>query len=63
MSIKEMIQENVNTNSSPSELKITDIRFTDIEGGPFENSLIKVYTNQGIVGLERLETLDVSNMH
>ena len=50
MSIKEMIQENVNTNSSPSELKITDIRFTDIEGGPFENSLIKVYTNQGIVG-------------
>ena len=37
MSIKEMIQENVNTNSSPSELKITDIRFTDIEGGPFEN--------------------------
>lgn len=50
MSIKEMIQEHVNTNSSPSELKITDIRFADIEGGPFENSLIKIYTNQGITG-------------
>lgn len=50
MSIKEMMQENVNTNSSPSELKITDIRFADIEGGPFENSLIKIETNQGITG-------------
>ena len=50
MRINETIQEKVNTSSAPSELKITDIRFTDIEGAPFENSLIKVYTNQGIVG-------------
>lgn len=50
MELKEQIQQNVNTYSAPSQLKITDIRFTDIEGGPFENSLIKVYTNQGIVG-------------
>lgn len=40
----------VNTYSSPSELKITDIRFTDIVGAPFHSSLIKVYTNQGLVG-------------
>ena len=46
MELKEQIQQNVNTCSAPSQLKITDIRFTDIEGGPFENSLIKVYTNQ-----------------
>ncbi|OBR63706.1 mandelate racemase [Paenibacillus oryzae] len=41
---------NVRTHSSPSDLVITDIRFTDINGGPFHSSLIKVYTNQGITG-------------
>lgn len=40
----------IRTSSSPSELRITDIRFTDIVGGPFHSSLIKVYTNQGLVG-------------
>ncbi len=40
----------VNTYSNPSELKITDIRFADILGAPFHSSLIKVYTNQGLVG-------------
>jgi len=40
----------VNTNSNPSELRITDIRFTDIVGAPMHCSLIKVYTNQGLVG-------------
>ncbi|XEC96544.1 mandelate racemase/muconate lactonizing enzyme family protein [Paenibacillus tarimensis] len=38
------------TYSSPSELKITDIRFADIVGAPFHSSLIKVYTNQGLIG-------------
>ncbi|GIO13697.1 dehydratase [Cohnella xylanilytica] len=40
----------VNTFSSPSELRITDIRFADIAGAPMHCSLIKVYTNQGLVG-------------
>jgi gluconate/galactonate dehydratase len=40
----------VNTHSNPSELKITDIRFADIAGAPMHCSLIKVYTNQGLVG-------------
>ncbi|MDF2963000.1 MAG: Mandelate racemase/muconate lactonizing protein [Paenibacillus sp.] len=40
----------VNTFSKPSELRITDIRFTDIAGAPMHCSLIKVYTNQGLVG-------------
>lgn len=44
------IMNNVNVNSKPSDLKITDIRFTDISGAPFECSLIKIYTNQDIVG-------------
>lgn len=40
----------VNTHSRPSELRITDIRFADIVGAPMHCSLIKVYTNQGLVG-------------
>jgi len=40
----------VNTFSKPSELRITDIRFADIHGIPTHCSLIKVYTNQGLVG-------------
>ncbi|OXM87501.1 mandelate racemase/muconate lactonizing enzyme family protein [Paenibacillus rigui] len=40
----------VNTYSKPSELRITDIRFADIVGAPMHCSLIKVYTNQGLVG-------------
>lgn len=40
----------VNTNSRPSELKITDIRAVDIVGAPMHCILVKVYTNQGLVG-------------
>ena len=34
----------------PSTLKITDIRFADIDGAPKRCTLMKVYTNQGLVG-------------
>ncbi len=40
----------VNTYSSPSELRITDIRITTVKGAPMTCPLIKVYTNQGLVG-------------
>ena len=40
----------VNTCSCPSDLKITDIRFTDIVGAPMDCTLMKIYTNQGLVG-------------
>lgn len=40
----------VRTHSRPSELRITDIRFADIVGAPMHCSLIKVYTNQGLIG-------------
>ena len=42
---------NVNTNSSPSDLRITDMRFSDITGAPMHCTLMKLYTNQGLVGL------------
>jgi len=40
----------VNTFSKPSELKITDMRFAELEGAPYPCILMKLYTNQGIVG-------------
>ena len=48
--LNEKIEENVNVCSSPSELKITDIRVANLTGAPKHCPLIKVYTNQGLVG-------------
>src|SRR6188474_2958781 len=41
----------VSTNSKPSELRITDMRVAEITGAPFTSALLKIHTNQGIVGL------------
>lgn len=41
----------VNTHSKPSDLRITDMRVAEIVGAPFSSVLLKIYTNQGIVGL------------
>lgn len=40
----------INTNSRPSDLKITDIRFVDIDGAPKRSTILKIMTNQGIEG-------------
>lgn len=48
--IMDTVSERVNTCSAPSELKITDIRAANINGAPKHCILLKVYTNQGIVG-------------
>ncbi|MBS6951653.1 MAG: mandelate racemase/muconate lactonizing enzyme family protein [Enterocloster asparagiformis] len=40
----------VNTNSSPSDLRITDMRFVDIDGAPKRCTIIKIMTNQGLTG-------------
>jgi len=40
----------VNSSSRPSELRITDMRVAEIVGAPFISALVKIYTNQGIVG-------------
>ena len=48
--IKEMIQSNVNALSFPSDLKITDIRVANIDGAPKHCILLKVYTNQDLIG-------------
>ena len=35
---------------NPATLKITDMRFADIDGAPKRCTLVKLYTNQGLVG-------------
>jgi L-alanine-DL-glutamate epimerase-like enolase superfamily enzyme len=40
----------VQTHSRPSDLRITDIRVAEIVGAPFTSALLKIYTNQGLVG-------------
>src|SRR5947199_1157423 len=47
----EAYQEHVNTNSKPSELKITDLRIATIARAPMTCPLIRIDTNQGIYGL------------
>ena len=49
--MSDMVSSGVNRCSFPSGLKITDVRFTDIVGAPMHCTLMKIYTNQGIVPL------------
>lgn len=46
----EAYQGKVNTNSKPSDLKITDLRVAVVGGVPFTSPIIRIDTNQGIVG-------------
>ena len=41
----------VRTASRPSDLRITDLRVAEITGAPFRSALVKIHTNQGLVGL------------
>jgi L-alanine-DL-glutamate epimerase-like enolase superfamily enzyme len=47
----ETIPQNVNTNSKPSDLKITDLRVLVIGRAPMTCPIIRIDTNQGIYGL------------
>ena len=40
----------MNKAVNPRDLKITDMRFVDIDGAPKRCTLMKLYTNQGLVG-------------
>jgi len=45
-------QQNVNKNSSPSALRITDLRVcTIVKPGPSPCPLIRIDTNQGVYGI------------
>jgi L-alanine-DL-glutamate epimerase-like enolase superfamily enzyme len=47
----EAVPQNVNTNSKPSTLKITDMRVATISKAPMIDPIIRIDTNQGIYGL------------
>jgi len=47
----EAYSQNVNSNSKPSELKITDLRVLTVARAPMTCPLIRIDTNQGIYGL------------
>ena len=47
----EALPQNTNTNSKPSELRITDLRTIVMRGVPFTSPIIRIDTNQGIYGL------------
>ncbi|MEJ5197416.1 MAG: mandelate racemase/muconate lactonizing enzyme family protein [Anaerolineae bacterium] len=48
--MNESIEQNVNTYSRPSALRITDMRIANIVGAPFRSTIIRIDTNQGISG-------------
>ena len=43
-------EDHINTHSRPSELKITDVRVANLIGVPTRVSIIRIDTNQGLVG-------------
>lgn len=46
----DLISHSVNSCSCLSDLKITDMRFVDIDGAPKRCTILKIETNQGITG-------------
>jgi len=46
----EFLTQQVNRRSSPSELRITDLRIAEVGGIPFRCPIIRIDTNQGISG-------------
>lgn len=48
--MKQRVEDNVNTHSRPSELRITDVRVANLANLPMRASIIRIDTNQGISG-------------
>ncbi len=46
----EYTTQKVNRNSSPSDLRITDMRIAEIGEVVFRTPIVRIYTNQGIIG-------------
>ncbi len=44
------VEDNVKTDSQPSQLRITDMRVVHLRGAPFHSIIIRLDTNQGISG-------------
>ncbi len=44
------LESNINTRSRPTDLRITDLRVVNLEALPYDVSLLRIDTNQGISG-------------
>lgn len=44
------VEPNINSHSRPSDLKITDMRIANLAGIPMRAPIIRIETNQGLVG-------------
>ncbi len=44
------LESNINSHSRPSDLRITDLRVVNLRALPFDASLLRIDTNQGISG-------------
>ena len=44
------LESNINTHSRPSQLRISDLRIVNLTGLPFDVTLLRIDTNQGISG-------------
>ena len=44
------LESNVNTHSRPTDLKITDLRIVNLKALPFDVTLLRLDTNQGVSG-------------
>ena len=45
-----ILESNINTHSRPSELRITDLRIVNLAALPYDVTLLRIDTNQGISG-------------
>src|SRR5215467_5448268 len=50
MTVSKSSEQNVNTMSRPSDLRITDLRVANLAGLPMDLSIIRIDTNQGLSG-------------
>ncbi len=44
------LEDRVNTRLRSSRLRVTDVRVANLAGVPFRSSIVRVDTNQGLVG-------------
>ena len=51
----------MNVKIDPSTLKITDMRFVDIDGAPKRSTILKLMTNQGIEGYGEVRDASIKN--
>jgi L-alanine-DL-glutamate epimerase-like enolase superfamily enzyme len=50
MTDERRLVDNIRASSNPTDLKITDMRFCNLKGVPFDSTIIRIDTNQGISG-------------